>query len=231
MKKLFIAMLSLAVVMLFAACGSMTGNSSSSASQKVVTATQTSSAGGAQTAAPEKVQGKKILVAYFSRTGDNFAVGNISKGNTHIVADMIAEATGADTFEIKTVKPYPETYRECTEVAKKELTDNVRPELATKVENMKDYDVIFLGYPIWWSDMPMAIYSFMEGYDFKGKTIIPFCTSAGDVLTGKESSIPNYAKGAKVLQGFGIEGKRAQENPDSVRPQVQQWLVKLGLGE
>lgn len=231
MKKLFIAVLSLAVVILFTACGITTGNSSSSSSQKVVTATQASPAGSVPAAAPEKVQGKKILVAYFSRTGDNFAVGNISKGNTHIVADMIAEATGADIFEIKTVKPYPETYRECTEVAKKELADNVRPELATKVENMKDYDVIFLGYPIWWSDMPMAIYSFMEGYDFKGKAIIPFCTSAGDVLTGKESSIPTYAKGAKVLQGLGIEGKRAQENPDSVRPQVQQWLAKLGLAK
>ncbi|WP_207858092.1 flavodoxin [Lucifera butyrica] len=207
------------------------GNSSSFSNQKVSTATQASSAGSAQAVTPEKVQGKKILVAYFSRTGDNYAVGNISKGNTHIVADMIAEATGADTFEMKTVKPYPENYRECTEVAKKELADNVRPELTTKVENMQDYDVIFLGYPIWWSDMPMAIYSFMESYDFKGKTIIPFCTSAGDVLTGKESSIPNYAKGAKILPGLGIEGKRAQEKPDSVRPEVQQWLAKLGFAK
>jgi flavodoxin len=214
-----------------AACGSTTENSSSSSNQKVSMTTQASPAGSAQAAAPEKVQGKKILVAYFSRTGDNYAVGNISKGNTHIVADMIAEATGADTFEIRTVKPYPENYRECTEVAKKELADNVRPELATKVENMKDYDVIFLGYPIWWSDMPMAIHSFMDGYDFMGKTVIPFCTSAGDVLTGKESSIPNYAKGIKVLQGLGIEGKRAQENTDSVRPQVQQWLANLGFAK
>ena len=75
----------------------------------------------------------------------------------------------------------------------------------------------------------MPIYSFMESYDFNGKTIIPFCTSAGDVLTGKESNIPKYAKGATVLQGLGIEGKRAQEKPDSVRPQVQEWLTKLGF--
>lgn len=228
MKKLFMVMLFLTAVMLFAACGSRVENSNSSG-QKAAISTQASSTGSAQAAVPEKLQGKKILVAYFSRTGENYAVGNISKGNTHIVADMIAEATGADMFEIKTVKPYPESYKECTEAAKKELADNARPNLATKVENMKDYDVIFLGYPIWWSDMPMAIYSFMETYDFNGKTIVPFCTSAGDVLTGKESSIPNYAKGAKVLQGLGIEGKRAQENPDSVSPQVQQWLEKLGF--
>lgn len=231
MKKLFIIMLSLVVMMLCTACGSTTGNSSSSSGQKDAMAKQASTSGSTQAAVPEKVQGKKILVAYFSRTGDNYAVGNISKGNTHIVADMIAEATGADLFEITTVKPYPENYRECTEIAKKELMDNVRPELAVNVENMKDYDIIFIGYPIWWSDMPMAIYSFMESYDLKGKTIIPFSTSAGDVLTGKESSIPNYAKGAKVLQGLGIEGKRAQNNPDSVRPQVQEWLEKLGFAK
>ena len=226
MKKLFVSLLSLVVVILFTACGSTAGTTSSTSSQKAVTEPQASSSSAS---APEKLQGKKILVAYFSRTGDNYAVGNISKGNTHIVADMIAETTGADTFEIKTVKPYPATYKECTEVAKKELADDARPELATKIDNIKDYDVIFLGYPIWWSDMPMPIYSFMESYDFNGKTIIPFCTSAGDVLTGKESNIPKYAKGATVLQGLGIEGKRAQEKPDSVRPQVQEWLTKLGF--
>ena len=228
MKKLFVSLLSLVVVILFTACGSTAGTTSSTSSQKAVTEPQASSS-SAPVAAPEKLQGKKILVAYFSRTGDNYAVGNISKGNTHIVADMIAETTGADTFEIKTVKPYPATYKECTEVAKKELADDARPELATKIDNIKDYDVIFLGYPIWWSDMPMPIYSFMESYDFNGKTIIPFCTSAGDVLTGKENNIPKYAKGATVLQGLGIEGKRAQEKPDSVRPQVQEWLTKLGF--
>ena len=113
---------------------------------------------------------------------------------------------------------------------KNELEENARPELAAKVPNMQDYDVIFLGYPIWWSDMPMAVYTFMESYDFQGKTIIPFCTSAGDVLTGRESSIiPEHAKGAKVLDGLGIEGKRAQQNPESVKPEVQKWLAKLGF--
>ena len=231
MKKTFIVMLFLVVGMLLSACGSTMGNKSSFSSQQDAKSTQAPASNNSQASAQDKIQEKRILVAYFSRTGDNYAVGNISKGNTHIVADMIAEETGADKFEIKTVKPYPENYRECTEVAKKELMDNARPELATKVDNMKDYDVIFLGYPIWWSDMPMPIYSFMESYDFKDKIIIPFCTSAGDVLTGKESNIPKYAKGANVLNGLGIEGKRAQENPDSVRPQVQDWLAKLGFAK
>lgn len=228
MKKSFISILMLGTILLLAACGNVAENGSNSETK---TSAQNISAGNVknQASLPTEAKGKKILVAYFSRTGENYAVGNISKGNTHIVADMIAEMTGADTFEIKTVNPYPDNYKECTAIAKQELADNARPALATKVENMKDYDVVFLGYPIWWSDMPMALYSFMESYDFQGKTVIPFATSAGDVLTGKENTIPQYAKGAKVLQGLGIEGKRAQQNPASVRPEVQKWLTQLGF--
>ena len=224
MKRLVMILLSACILLVVAACGS-NAESDASSQQTTVQAATTK-----EVSSQDKVQGKHILVAYFSRTGDNYAVGNIAKGNTHIVADMIAEAAGADTFEIKTIKDYPANYKECTEVAKNELEENARPELAAKVPNMQDYDVIFLGYPIWWSDMPMAVYTFMESYDFQGKTIIPFCTSAGDVLTGRESSIiPEHAKGAKVLDGLGIEGKRAQQNPDSVKPEVQKWLAKLGF--
>ena len=222
--KIIMILLSACTLLVVAACGSNAGSDASSQQTTAQAATTK------EVSSQDKVQGKHILVAYFSRTGDNYAVGNIAKGNTHIVADMIAEAVGADTFEIKTIKDYPSDYKACTEVAKNELEKNARPELAAKVPNMQDYDVIFLGYPIWWSDMPMAVYTFMESYDFQGKTIIPFCTSAGDVLTGRESSIiPEHAKGAKVLDGLGIEGKRAQQNPDSVKPEVQKWLAKLGF--
>ena len=224
MKKIIMILLSACTLLVVAACGSNAGSDASSQQTTAQAATTK------EVSSQDKVQGKHILVAYFSRTGDNYAVGNIAKGNTHIVADMIAEVVGADTFEIKTIKDYPANYKECTEVAKNELEENARPELAAKVPNMQDYDVIFLGYPIWWSDMPMAVYTFMESYDFQGKTIIPFCTSAGDVLTGRESNIiPEHAKGAKVLDGLGIEGKRAQQNPESVKPEVQKWLAKLGF--
>ena len=91
----------------------------------------------------------KILVAYFSRTGENYGVGYIEKGNTHMIADMIAEQTVGDTFESRTVTPYPDEYDECMEVAKQEQDENARPELAESVEGMEDYDVIFLGYPNW----------------------------------------------------------------------------------
>ena len=176
--------------------------------------------------------GKKILVAYFSRTGEEYNVGVITKGNTAVVADAIAEITGADKFEIKTVKPYPHAYRETTDIAKKELQDNVRPEIVGKPENLKDYDTVFLGYPIWWSDLPMAVYTFLENNDFNGKTIIPFCTSAGSYMTGKESRIADHAKGATVLnKGLGLPGRMSQDDPKAVKSEVEKWLKEIGYAK
>ena len=149
-------------------------------------------------------QGSKILVAYFSRTGENYGVGVIEKGNTHIIADMIAEQTGGDTFEIAAVTPYPDSYDECTAVAQREKNENARPELTAEVDNMADYDVIFLGYPIWWGDMPMAVYTFLESYDFSGKTIVPFCTHAGSGLSGTVGNIKAACPGTTVLDGLAI---------------------------
>lgn len=226
MKKILLLALLALGALLTAACGSDAAQTSGDAA-KAAPVSEPSSAGAP--AASQQPAGKgKVLVAYFSRAGENYRVGYIKKGNTHIMADMIADVTGADTFEIKTVTPYPENYKACTEIAKKEQEENARPELSGKVENWQDYDTVFLGYPIWWSDMPMAVYTFMESYDWTGKTIIPFCTSAVDVMTGRESDIPEFAKGATVKEGLGLEGNRVQEQPDAVRPQVEKWLASLG---
>ena len=219
MKRLIVLILSLMTMTLFTACGETPDNSKSDSTKKV----------DEQSSPATTKSDSKILVAYFSRAGENYQVGVIEKGNTHVVADMIAEATGADTFEIKTVKPYPESYQECTEVAKEELANDVRPEIIGKVEDMSKYEVIFLGYPIWWSDLPMAVYTFLESYDFNGKTIIPFCTSAGTYMTGKEVNIPKFAKGATVREGLGIQGKRCQEEPEAVQQDVKSWLNGLGF--
>ncbi len=176
--------------------------------------------------------GKKILVAYFSRTGEEYGVGVITKGNTAVVADAIAEITGADKFEIKTVKAYPQAYRETTEIAKKEKESNARPEVAGKPTNLKDYDTVFLGYPIWWSDLPMVVYTFLENNDFNGKTIIPFCTSAGSYMTGKESRIADHANGAKVLdKGLGLPGRMSQDDPKAVKSEVEKWLKEIGYAK
>ena len=116
------------------------------------------------------------------------------------------------------------------EVARREQKENARPELAEKV-NLADYDIIFLGYPNWCSDMPMAVYTFLETNDFEGKTIIPFSTSLTDALTGNEKNIPLYAKGAKVLDGLGLEGKFVHDTPRLVKPLVKEWLDNLNWKE
>lgn len=175
------------------------------------------------------LKGKKILIAYFSRAGENYQVGYIQKGNTHIVADMIAQETGGTLFEIRPAEPYPDGYQDTTRRAQQEKQEQARPKLTGDVPDWDSYDVVFLGYPIWWSDAPMIVYTFLESHDFTGKIIIPFCTSAGDVLTGQESSFPQHAKGAVMAKGFGVEGKRAQQQPGTVSPQVHQWLKGLGF--
>lgn len=186
----------------------------------------------AEAAPAPSAGGRKILVAYFSRTGEEYGVGVITKGNTAVVADAIAEITGADKFEIKTVKAYPQAYRETTDVAKKEQQDNARPEIVGKPENLKDYDTVFLGYPIWWSDLPMAVYTFLENNDFSGKTIVPFCTSAGSYMTGKESRIADHAKGATVLnKGLGLPGRMSQDDPKAVKSEVEKWLKEIGYAK
>lgn len=171
----------------------------------------------------------KTLVAYFSRTGENYGVGVIEKGNTAIIADMIAAGTGGDLFEIKTVNAYPTDYDECTEVAQTEKTNNARPELTATVDNFEDYDVIFLGYPIWWSDMPMAVYTFMESYDWNGKTVIPFCTHAGSGLSGTVSSIKTSLPTAEVLDGLSISGTTAQNDRDTAQDSVDTFLSGLDI--
>lgn len=172
---------------------------------------------------------RKILVAYFSRTGENYSVGYIEKGNTHMVADMIASQTSGDMFEIRTVTPYPNEYNECTEVAKQEQDENARPELAESVEGMENYDVIFLGFPNWWGDMPMAVYTFLESYDFSGKVIAPFCTHEGSGLSSAENSIAEVCSDAEVLDGLAIRGSVAQNSQEEANEAVTSWLREAGF--
>lgn len=215
--------LSLLTVVLFTACGKTPQPAVNSENPAENTAT----AENPNAENPTENQGK-ILVAFFSRAGDNYEVGTIEKGNTKIVAEMIADKTGGTLFEIKPVKEYPADYRECTEVAKNEQDTNMRPAIISLPENLQNYDVIFLGYPIWWNAPPMIMYTFLENQDFNGKTIIPFCTSAGEYMTGKESQLTEIAKGSGIREGLGIKGKECQENPDAVREKVNTWLAGLG---
>ncbi len=184
----------------------------------------------------------RVLVAYLSRAGENYNVGEtregsasaayagyIEKGNTAMMAAVIAEETGGDLFEIRTVVPYPDDYASMLRVAQEEIDSNARPELADTVENMADYDVIFIGYPIWHAKLPQAIRSFMESYDLTGKTVIPFNTHEGSGQSGTQQVIANALPDSTVLQGLAVQGKIAQENPERTRELVDAWLEGLGM--
>ena len=171
----------------------------------------------------------KVLVAYFSRVDENYGVGYITKGNTRIIAEMIAEKTGAELFEIEKVGGYPAVYEECKSVASREKATNVRPQLTAQVENMADYDVVFLGYPIWYGDAPMPVYTFLESYDFSGKQIVPFCTHGGSGLSGTEQRLMLTCPNVKILSGFAISGETAQNHPEQAEPKVAEWLKRIGM--
>ena len=176
-------------------------------------------------------EGKKLVV-YFSHTDENYNVGYIEEGNTHIIAQMISDATGADIWEIAPLKPYPVNYNECIDVAKKELNANDRPAIQGDID-IDEYDVIFLGYPNWWGEPPMCIYTFIEKHNWDGKTVIPFITHEGSGMGGTDKRIANSCKGANVLTGKGlaIQGKVAQEHRDVARSNVDSWLKGLGFTE
>jgi flavodoxin len=170
----------------------------------------------------------KSLIAYFSRKGDNYVNGrivNLPVGNTEVAANMIRKLTGGDAFRIHAVKDYPADYNEITTVAKQELRQNARPVLSGHVDNMDEYSVIFLGYPNWWGTMPMAVLTFLEEYDFSGKTIRPFCTHEGSGLGRSESDIKKICPHATVLTGLSIKGRSVH----SAENDISAWLNKSGV--
>ena len=166
----------------------------------------------------------RILVAYFSRADDNYGVGVAEKGNTEIIAEMIAEETGADTFKIERATPYPADYDACTEEAQQEQRKNARPELKNTLDNLDDYDVVYLGMPVWWGDMPMPVYTFVEGLDWNGKTVYPFTTHAGSRLSSIPRTLGNICDGATIGDGFTIAGTDAQNAQDKAKEAVTEWL-------
>ncbi len=173
-----------------------------------------------------KLTDKKVLVAFFSHTGENYAVGNITKGNTHIIAEMIAKATEGKLFEIVPEKAYPEAYDACVDVAKREKEAGARPAVKGDV-TVEDYDVVFIGYPNWWGDMPMPVYTFIEKHRWQGKTVIPFCTHEGSGLSGTERRIAEVCKGAVIGKGFALKGSTAQNAREQAQRTVSAWIEKL----
>ena len=167
----------------------------------------------------------KTLIVYYSRKGENYwngSIKNLTRGNTEIVAEMIAEMTGADLFQVETVKTYDADYYTCIEEAKAELREGARPELKSYMDSLDGYDTIFVGYPNWWGTMPMAMFTFLEHYDLSGKRILPFCTNEGSGMGSSERDLKKICPGAAVEKGLSIDGAEAAGS----RPQVEAWVKK-----
>lgn len=157
---------------------------------------------------------QNILVLYFSMTG-----------NTQSVAEIIQDQVGGDIVKLETEQEYPSDYDELLDYAQNELSENARPKLKTSIENINDYDVIFLGYPIWWGDMPMPVYSFLDEYDLSGKTIAPFVTHGGSGLSSTPEKIKQEEPNATVTNGFEVNG----DNAASSGSDVTNWLNEIGF--
>lgn len=209
------------------------------AEESTETETEQSTEWTAEAESSEAGAQSSLLVAYFSYAEnaalpddvDASASASIQPwngaltGNTGVVADMIAQATGADLFSIRTVEQYPDTYDATIDQGQQEQSDGARPELATHLENLDSYDTIFLGFPNWWGDMPMAVYTFLDEVDLSGKTVIPFVTSGGSGFSNTISTIQQMEPQATVQEGLSIGASSAT----GAQQQVESWLSELGL--
>lgn len=170
----------------------------------------------------------KTLIAFFSRADENYfggAMRYVKVGNTEIVCGIIGELIDADSFKIEMKEPYSPVYMTCIEQAKQDLRDKVRPALVRFPESLDGYDTVVLAYPNYWGTMPMAVVSFLEHFDFSGKTILPLCTNEGSGMGGSERDLRRYAPGAEIRRGLSITGSRAADS----RADVERWLGANGL--
>jgi len=162
----------------------------------------------------------KILVAYFSWSG-----------NSKVLAGQIATVTNGDLFEIKTAKPYPATYNECTRVAKEEQNKNARPAITGRAADMAQYGTVFLCYPNWWGTIPMAVFTFLESYDFSGKTIYPLATHGSGCFGRSLGDIKKLCPGAAIGEGLEVSAYDAKPKNGIPNKAVEAWLKKIGAGK
>ncbi|MDR0368467.1 MAG: NAD(P)H-dependent oxidoreductase [Bacteroidales bacterium] len=161
-------------------------------------------------------ENKKILIVYYS-----WSEGK----NTQAVAQQIQQATGGDIVEIVPSVPYPSDYQVCVDQAKKEIAENYKPALQSKVENIERYDIIFVGTPNWWSTMAPPVAAFLSQYNLAGKTVVPFCTHGGGGKAKCLSDMEALCAKSTVLEGFAIPGNRAKSAQDD----VEKWLKEIKI--
>ena len=170
----------------------------------------------------------KTLIAFFSRADENYfsgAMRYVKVGNTEIVVNGMKEMIDADTFKIDMKEPYSPVYMTCIEEAKKDLQSNARPELTNYPGSIDDYDTVILAYPNYWGTMPMAVFTFLEKYDFSGKTILPLCTNEGSGMGHSERDIKELVTSAIVKKGLAVTGSNAANAGRAVK----KWLSSNGL--
>lgn len=176
------------------------------------------------------ISGKRSLVVYFSRAGENWQVGNVERGNTAIMVDYIKELANVDVFEIVPEKPYPDNYTECVRyVNDVEIPQNLRPAYKGDIESLADYDNIFIGGPVWYGQPPMIIRTFIEAHqsELSSKTLITFGTHGGSGIGSYSSLIRSYFPDAKQLESLGIAGADIRSGASKTR--VENWLKRIGL--
>lgn len=168
------------------------------------------------------------LIAFFSRADENYfggAMKYVKIGNTEIVVNLMKEIISADSFKIEMKEPYSPVYMTCIDEAKEDLRKNKRPELVSYPDNIDKYDTVILAYPNYWGTMPMAVVTFLEKFDFHGKTILPLCTNEGSGMGSSERDIRKYTSGADIKKGLSIIGSRTADS----KAEVKKWFEKNGI--
>jgi flavodoxin len=239
MKQTLTLVLTLIIVVAsFAGCGNSKNQSNNSSQPQPYSTEQSKTTPSPAEASAANKEGKKTLVVYFSmpettnpntmtqeEANSTVVINGEVLGNTQYVAYLIQKNTGADIFRIEPRTPYPTNHRTLVDLAKAEQNNKARPELAAKVENLEQYDVIFLGYPNWWADMPMILYSFLESHNLSGKTIIPFNTHGGSGFSNTINTIAALQPNASVVKnGFTVSRNTVQNCADDVAA----WVKELG---
>lgn len=168
----------------------------------------------------------KAMIVYFSRKYENYvsgAIRNLDVGNTEVAAEMLAKLTGAEVFELQPVQEYSRNYNECIAQAQADQKRDARPELTAYPESLEEYDTIYLGYPNYWGTMPMAVFTFLEHYDFTGKKIRPFCTHEGSGMGSSEADIRRLCPGAEVEEGLALCGGSVNK----AEPKLRAWVERF----
>lgn len=229
MKKAFTVLAAFALLLSLSACSSTANEESSPPPQQSGSQTsaseEESDSPGASSGSAEESSGQTDFSAPAETGSESLVVYFSWSGNTENVAKSVQSQTDSDIFEIVPATSYSDDYDTVLDVAQEEQKENARPAISGSIENIDQYDVVYVGFPNWWGDMPMILYSFLDSYDLSGKTVAPFVTSGGSGFSGTIGTIESLEPGAEVMEGLSLGSSQAAQPEEA----VAQWLEELGL--